>query len=166
MEFLKREGNHADAPRPDLILLDLDLPKKDGREVLKEIMESPTLGTIPVVILTSCAADEHMLKRDRFPATCYIAKPLAPDKFLKIVRSIDNFWLSVVKLPREGSPIAHGAAHQTVSSSMRIRVSPPTRTTSKSSPKTAKLRSEGRCGLKMRKTTCKPKQSQWLDKKT
>jgi len=79
-------------------------------------MESPTLGTIPVVILTSCAADEHMLKRDRFPATCYIAKPLDPDKFLKIVRSIDNFWLSVVKLPREGSPIAHGAAHQTVSS--------------------------------------------------
>jgi chemotaxis family two-component system response regulator Rcp1 len=101
MAFLAREGTHASAPRPDLILLDLNLPKKDGREVLKEIKESPTLATIPVVILTTSAASVDVMNSYRLHANCYITKPVSLDGFLKVVQSIDNFWLSVVKLPRE-----------------------------------------------------------------
>jgi len=101
MAFLKREGAHANAPRPDLILLDLNLPKKDGREVLKEIKESPVLGSIPVVVLTTSAANEDVQSSYRLHANCYITKPVSLDGFLKVVQSIDNFWLSVVKLPRE-----------------------------------------------------------------
>jgi chemotaxis family two-component system response regulator Rcp1 len=99
MAFLKREGEHAHAPRPDLILLDLNLPKKDGREVLEEIKESPTLKTIPVVILTTSASEEDVLRSYRLHANCYITKPVDLDGFLKVVKSIDSFWLSVVKLP-------------------------------------------------------------------
>jgi len=101
MAFLKREGKNANVPRPDLILLDLNLPKKDGREVLEEIKESPTLKSIPVVILTTSASEEDILRSYRLHANCYITKPVALDGFLKVVSSIDNFWLSVVKLPRE-----------------------------------------------------------------
>jgi chemotaxis family two-component system response regulator Rcp1 len=102
MAFLGREGQHANAPRPDLILLDLNLPKKDGREVLEEIKESPALKCIPVVILTTSASEEDILRSYRLHANCYITKPVDLAGFLKVVKSIDNFWLSVVKLPHEG----------------------------------------------------------------
>jgi len=101
MAYLKREGKYANARRPDLILLDLNLPKKDGREVLEEIKESPALKSIPVVILTTSASEEDILRSYRLHANCYITKPVDLDGFLKVVKSIDNFWLSVVKLPRE-----------------------------------------------------------------
>jgi len=103
MAFLNREGRHANSPRPDLILLDLNLPKKDGREVLAEIKENPTLKSIPVVVLTTSASEEDILRSYLLHANCYITKPVGLDGFLKIVQSIDNFWLSVVKLPRDGS---------------------------------------------------------------
>jgi chemotaxis family two-component system response regulator Rcp1 len=101
MAFLRREGGHANAPRPDLILLDLNLPKKDGREVLEEIKESTSLKTIPVVILTTSASEEDILRSYQLHANCYITKPVDLNGFLKVVRSIDDFWLSVVKLPHE-----------------------------------------------------------------
>jgi len=101
MAFLERHGEHANAPRPDLILLDLNLPKKGGREVLAEIKESPTLKSIPVVILTTSEAEADILQSYQLHANCYITKPVGLDGFLKVVRSIDDFWLSVVKLPRE-----------------------------------------------------------------
>ncbi len=101
MAFLKREGEQADAPRPDLILLDLNLPKKDGRQVLEEIKGSPTLKSIPVVILTTSSSEADILTSYMLHANCYITKPVGLEGFLKVVRSIDNFWLTVVKLPRE-----------------------------------------------------------------
>jgi chemotaxis family two-component system response regulator Rcp1 len=101
MAFLRREGEHSNDPRPDLILLDLNLPKKDGREVLEEIKESPTLKSIPVVILTTSASEADILRSYRLHANCYITKPVTLHGFLEVVKSIDNFWLSVVKLPRE-----------------------------------------------------------------
>jgi chemotaxis family two-component system response regulator Rcp1 len=104
MAFLTREGKYADAPRPDMILLDLNLPKKDGREVLREIKENPTLGTIPVVILTTSASDADVLRSYQLHANCYITKPVNLDGFLTVVKSIDSFWLSVVKLPRPERP--------------------------------------------------------------
>ena len=97
--FLKREGNHANAPRPDLILLDLNLPKKDGREVLAELKESPVLKSIPVVILTTSASEADIHGSYQHHANCYITKPVDLDGFLKVVKSIDSFWLSVVTLP-------------------------------------------------------------------
>jgi len=101
MAFLGREGSYVNAPRPDLILLDLNLPKKDGREVLEEIKESASLKTIPVVILTTSASEKDILRSYRLHANCYITKPVDLAGFLKVVKSIDNFWLSVVKLPHE-----------------------------------------------------------------
>jgi chemotaxis family two-component system response regulator Rcp1 len=101
MAFLRREGKHENAPRPDLILLDLNLPKKDGREVLEEIKESPSLKSIPVVVLTTSASEEDILRSYLLHANCYITKPVDLDGFLKVVKSIDNFWLSIVKLPHE-----------------------------------------------------------------
>jgi len=101
MAFLKREGGHTNAPRPDLILLDLNLPKKDGREVLGEIKESPALKSIPVVILTTSASEADILKSYLLHANCYITKPVDLKGFLNVVKSIDNFWLSVVRLPHE-----------------------------------------------------------------
>lgn len=101
MAFLLGEGKHANAPRPDLILLDLNLPKKDGREVLQEIKESTALRSIPVVVLTTSASEEDILRSYQLQANCYITKPVDLDGFLKVVNSIDNFWLSVVKLPHE-----------------------------------------------------------------
>ena len=86
---------------PDLILLDLNLPKKDGREVLEEIKESTTLKSIPVVILTTSASEADILKSYRLHANCYITKPVGLGGFLEVIKSIDSFWLSVVKLPRE-----------------------------------------------------------------
>jgi chemotaxis family two-component system response regulator Rcp1 len=101
MAFLRREGQYAKAPRPDLILLDLNLPKKDGREVLTEIKESSTLKSIPVVILTTSASEADILRSYRLHANCYITKPVGLDGFLEVIKSIDSFWLSVVQLPRE-----------------------------------------------------------------
>jgi CheY-like chemotaxis protein len=101
MAFLNREGEYADVPRPDLILLDLNLPRKDGRQVLEEIKVNPALMTIPIVILTTSASDEDVLRSYRLHANCYISKPVDLDGFLKVIKSIDNFWLSIVKLPRE-----------------------------------------------------------------
>jgi CheY-like chemotaxis protein len=100
MAYLERAGTYVNAPRPDLILLDLNLPKKDGREVLKEIKESPNLRSIPVVILTTSSSDADVLQSYYLHANCYISKPVDLDGFLKVVQSIDDFWLSVVKLPR------------------------------------------------------------------
>jgi len=99
MCFLMRKGRYLQAPRPDLILLDLNLPKKDGREVLREIKESPTLRIIPVVILTTSTSEEDILRTYYLHANCYISKPVGLAGFLKVVRSIDDFWLSVVQLP-------------------------------------------------------------------
>jgi CheY-like chemotaxis protein len=101
MAFLKREGEHSNAPRPDLILLDLNLPRKDGREVLAEIKESPTLKSIPVVVLTTSSSEADILRSYQLHANCYITKPVGLEGFLTVVKSIDSFWLSVVKLPRE-----------------------------------------------------------------
>jgi CheY-like chemotaxis protein len=101
MAFLKQEGQHVHAPRPDLILLDLNLPKKDGRQVLEEIKQSPSLKSIPVVILTTSASEADILRSYLLHANCYITKPVDLNGFLDVVKSIDNFWLSIVKLPRE-----------------------------------------------------------------
>jgi CheY-like chemotaxis protein len=102
MQFLRREGPHAAAPRPDLILLDLNLPRKDGREVLKEIKDDPNLRRIPVVVLTTSRAEEDVLKAYNLHANCYITKPVDFTQFISVVRSIEGFWLSVVKLPGNG----------------------------------------------------------------
>ena len=101
MAFLKREGEYANAPRPDLILLDLNLPKKDGREVLEEIKVDPTLKTIPVVVLTTSSSEADILRSYQLHANCYITKPVGLEGFLTVVKSIDSFWLSVVRLPHE-----------------------------------------------------------------
>jgi CheY-like chemotaxis protein len=98
--FLFRQGKHANAPRPDLILLDLNLPKKSGQEVLEEIKLDPSLKSIPVVMLTTSAAEEDILRSYQLYANCYITKPVDLDQFLKVVKTIDNFWLAIVKLPR------------------------------------------------------------------
>jgi chemotaxis family two-component system response regulator Rcp1 len=99
LSFLRREGAYADAPRPDLILLDLNLPKKDGREVLKEIKDDPDLKRIPVVILTVSRAEEDVLRGYNLHANCYISKPVDLEQFVIVVKSIENFWLSIVTLP-------------------------------------------------------------------
>jgi two-component system, chemotaxis family, response regulator Rcp1 len=99
LAFLRREGKYAESPRPDLILLDLNLPRKDGREVLLEIKQDPRLKRIPVVILTTSQAEEDILKAYNLSANCYIAKPVDLEQFIKVVRSIENFWLTIVKLP-------------------------------------------------------------------
>lgn len=101
LDFLFRRGKHVDAPRPDLVLLDLNLPKKDGREVLAEIKADENLKRIPVVVLTTSQADEDVGRTYDLHANCYIAKPVDFDRFIQVVRSIDSFWLTVVKLPPE-----------------------------------------------------------------
>lgn len=102
MQFLHREGKFAGAAQPDLVLLDLNLPKKDGREVLKEIKEDKVLKRIPVVILTVSKAEEDVLKTYDLHANCYITKPLDLNQFSKVVKSIREFWLTIVKLPLNG----------------------------------------------------------------
>ena len=99
MAFLRREGPYAKAPRPDLILLDLNLPKKDGRQVLAEIKSDEDLKRIPVVILTTSQAEEDVLKSYNLHANCYITKPIDLNQFLHVVRSIEDFWLTIVVLP-------------------------------------------------------------------
>jgi len=104
MDFLNRRGEYADSPRPDLILLDLNLPRKDGRDVLAEVKADTSLKSIPVVILTTSASDVDIESSYLLHANCYIAKPVDLDGFLTVVRSIDNFWFSVVKLPLVQTP--------------------------------------------------------------
>jgi chemotaxis family two-component system response regulator Rcp1 len=99
LEFLKRQGKHAKAPRPDIILLDLNLPKKDGREVLAQIKKDSELKQIPVVVLTTSEAEEDVLKSYELHANCYVTKPVDLEKFTHVVQSIDRFWLTVVTLP-------------------------------------------------------------------
>jgi chemotaxis family two-component system response regulator Rcp1 len=99
LEFLRQEGRHANAPRPDIILLDLNLPKKDGREVLGSIKNDDRFKQIPVVILTTSEAEEDVLRSYELHANCYITKPVDLEKFIVVVQSIDKFWLTVVTLP-------------------------------------------------------------------
>jgi len=99
MDFLRKRNRHAEAPRPDLILLDLNLPKRDGRSVLQEIKSDPELKRIPVVILTTSKAEEDILRTYDLHANCYITKPVDIEEFITITRSIENFWLTIVKLP-------------------------------------------------------------------
>lgn len=99
MAFLRKEEKYVDAPRPDIILLDLNLPRKDGREVLVEIKTDEDLKRIPVVILTTSVAEEDILKAYNHYVNCYITKPVELDEFIQIVKSIEGFWLSIVRLP-------------------------------------------------------------------
>lgn len=99
IDFLFRRGKFALAPRPDIILLDLNLPNKDGREVLSEIKADANLSQIPIVVLTTSQADEDILRAYQLHANCYITKPIDFNQFLRIVASIQDFWLNVVKLP-------------------------------------------------------------------
>jgi CheY-like chemotaxis protein len=99
MAFLRREGKYGNATRPDLILLDLNLPKKDGREVLAEIKTDERLRRIPVVVLTTSSAEQDILKTYDLHANCYIAKPVDLDQFIAVVKAIEEFWFTIVKLP-------------------------------------------------------------------
>jgi two-component system, chemotaxis family, response regulator Rcp1 len=101
LAYLRREGGYADAVRPDLILLDLNMPRKDGREVLAEIKAEPKLRTIPVVVLTTSRAEQDVLRSYELQANCYITKPVDLEQFITVVKSIENFWLTIVTLPTE-----------------------------------------------------------------
>src|SRR5271167_3288342 len=101
MAFLNRQGVHAQAPRPDLILLDLNLPKMDGREVLAHIKEDEALKTIPTVILTTSEAEADIVKSYQLNANCYLSKPVQLDEFESLVKSINDFWLTMAKLPQQ-----------------------------------------------------------------
>jgi len=100
LAFLRRQGKHSKAIRPDLILLDLNLPKKDGREVLEEIKADENIKRIPVVVLTTSAADKDIFMSYENNANCYITKPVDLEKFINVVQAIENFWLTIVKLPK------------------------------------------------------------------
>jgi chemotaxis family two-component system response regulator Rcp1 len=102
MAFLHREGQYADAPRPDLILLDLNLPRKDGRDVLAEVKNDPELQRIPVVVLTTSDAQPDVQRAYELHANCYITKPVDLEQFIRVVHSIEDFWLTIVRLPSEG----------------------------------------------------------------
>jgi CheY-like chemotaxis protein len=99
MALLRREGEYAEAVRPDLILLDLNLPRKDGRQVLAELKADEDMRSIPVIILTTSQAEEDIIRTYDLHANCYITKPVDLDQFLNVVRTIEDFWLSIVKLP-------------------------------------------------------------------
>ena len=99
MAFLQREAPYRDAPRPDLILLDLNLPRKDGRQVLAEIKQSACLNSIPIVVLTTSSADEDVLQSYNLRANCYVTKPVNLEQFMTVVKATQEFWLSIVKLP-------------------------------------------------------------------
>lgn len=99
MEFLRREGKYSNAPRPDLILLDLNMPRKDGRQALAEIKADDSLRSIPIVVLTTSSAEEDIVKTYNLGANCYVTKPVGFDQFQKVVEAIEGFWFTVVKLP-------------------------------------------------------------------
>lgn len=100
MRFLRREGPYANAPRPDLILLDLNLPKKDGREVLQDLKADPLLRRIPVVVLTTSKDEQDILRSYDLHANCYITKPVDFEQFMTVIQTVENFWLRVVTLPQ------------------------------------------------------------------
>jgi two-component system response regulator len=100
LSFLRREGKYAEAPRPDLILLDLNLPRKDGRTLLAEIRADDGLKTIPVVVLTTSQAEEDIVRSYRLGANCYITKPVGLAEFSRVVNSIEEFWFTIVRLPK------------------------------------------------------------------
>ena len=99
MEFLRKQGEYSRSPRPDLILLDLNLPRKDGREVLEELKKDPDLQMIPVVVLTTSQAEQDIFRSYQLHANCYITKPVNFEQFLEVIQSIEQFWLTVVMLP-------------------------------------------------------------------
>ena len=99
LAFLRREGTYAESPRPDLILLDLNLPRLDGREVLASIKNDPALKSIPVVVLTSSRTEQDLLRAYDLHANCFITKPVEFEQFIEVVRSIEDFWLTIVVLP-------------------------------------------------------------------
>ena len=101
LSFLNQEGKYADVPRPGLILLDLNLPRKDGRDVLAEIKSNGDFKRIPVVVLTTSQSEKDILKSYDLNANCYITKPIELDHFIKVVKSIEDFWMTVVKLPEK-----------------------------------------------------------------
>ena len=99
MEYLKRTGKFAKAPKPDLIMLDLNLPRKDGRDVLRELKNDPSLKTIPVIVLTTSRSDKDVLQSYELNANCYITKPVDFEHFIEVVKTIEKFWLTIVTLP-------------------------------------------------------------------
>ena len=101
LNFLRQEGQYADVPRPDLVLLDLNLPGKDGREVLAEMKSDPDLKTIPVVVLTTSQSEVDVLKSYNLGANCFITKPVGMEEFAKVVNSIEDFWFTIVRLPQK-----------------------------------------------------------------
>ncbi|MBA3857448.1 MAG: hypothetical protein C0507_11120 [Cyanobacteria bacterium PR.3.49] len=101
MDFLNKNGRFSESARPDLILLDLNLPKKDGREVLAEVKRNPDLSSIPIIILTTSQSEEDVVKSYRLHASCYVTKPLELEQFERVIRSLDEFWFAAVKFPRE-----------------------------------------------------------------
>jgi CheY-like chemotaxis protein len=101
LAYLRHERNYAGTPRPDLILLDLNIPRKDGREVLSEVKTDEKLKRIPVVVLTTSQAEEDILRAYHLSANCYISKPVDLDQFIRVVRAIESFWLTTVRLPKE-----------------------------------------------------------------
>ncbi|MBV1961848.1 MAG: response regulator, partial [Immundisolibacteraceae bacterium] len=103
MEFLYQQGQYKDAPRPGIILLDLNLPRKDGREVLAEIKQDPSLRAIPVVVLTTSDSDKDILTSYELNANCYLTKPVELDSFLDAIQVLEQFWLTLVKLPAPGT---------------------------------------------------------------
>lgn len=105
LAFLRREGQYATAPRPHLILLDLNLPKKDGREVLAEIKDDERLKHIPVVVLTTSKSEQDVLKTYNLHANCYVTKPVDLDQFVAVVKSIEDFWFGIVVLPENGNHV-------------------------------------------------------------
>ena len=102
MRFLRRQGRYAGARRPDLIVLDLNLPKKDGREVLAEIKHDEALRSIPVIVLTTSDAEDDIRKAYELNANCYLTKPMDLERFLDLIKSVADFWLTIVKLPKQG----------------------------------------------------------------
>jgi CheY-like chemotaxis protein len=103
LKFLKQEGEYQDAPRPDLILLDLNMPRMDGRELLERIKRDDDLKRIPVVIMTTSEAEEDIVKSYNLHANCYITKPVGLDQFIQVVKMIEDFWVTIVKLPPNGA---------------------------------------------------------------
>lgn len=101
LDFLRKKGQFSDAPRPDLILLDLNLPKRDGRQVLEDLKNDPALRQIPVVVLTTSAAEQDVWDSYKHHANCYLTKPIQMDDFLRKMRCVETFWLTVVRLPHE-----------------------------------------------------------------
>ncbi len=99
LEFLRKNGKYSDAPRPDLVLLDLNMPRKDGREVLEDIKTDPDLKRIPVVIMTTSKAEQDIIKSYNLHANCYVTKPIDLDQFIEVVKAVEDFWLTIVTLP-------------------------------------------------------------------